>query len=69
MTGALSATDWNIFNSKIQLTSLSATGGISYDSGTGLFGDILVFTGGLIRADNTISIDMLDGSMFTGLLM
>jgi hypothetical protein len=36
-TGAISSTDWNTFNNKINLTSLSATGGIVYNSGTGLF--------------------------------
>jgi hypothetical protein len=36
-TGALSVTDWNTFNNKINLTSLSATGGIVYNSGNGLF--------------------------------
>lgn len=37
-TGALSASDWNTFNNKIDFISLSATGGITYDNISGLFG-------------------------------
>jgi hypothetical protein len=41
--GALSATDWNTFNNKINLTSLSATGGIAYTPGSGVFSDLFIF--------------------------
>ena len=34
--GALSASDWNIFNNKIDLGSISATGAILYDTLTGI---------------------------------
>jgi hypothetical protein len=38
-SGWLSSLDWNTFNNKINLTSLSVTGGLlNYNSGTGLFG-------------------------------
>lgn len=38
-TGALSPTDWTIFNNKIDFISLSVTGGLlSYNSSTGEFG-------------------------------
>jgi hypothetical protein len=52
--GALSASDWNTFNSKINLTSLSATGGITYDNSTGVFTDIFTFNNGLTRSGNTV---------------
>ncbi len=35
--GALSSTNWNTFNNKINFSSLSATGGIIYNSTNGLF--------------------------------
>jgi hypothetical protein len=54
-SGWLSSTDWNTFNNKIGFTSLSATGGISYNNGSWLFNDTFVFTGGLTRIGNTIS--------------
>jgi hypothetical protein len=53
---ALSVADWIAFNNKINLTSLSATGGISYNSGTGLFSDTLTFNNGLSRVGNTIGL-------------
>ena len=35
--GALSASDWDSFNNKLDFTSLSATGLIVYDNLTGVF--------------------------------
>ncbi len=43
--GALSSADWNTFNNKLDLTSLSALGGISYNNTTGQFTDALTFNG------------------------
>jgi ACT domain-containing protein len=58
--GALSSTDWNTFNAKINLTSLSGSTGISYNSTTGVFSDILSFNNGLSRVGNTIG--LINGS-------
>ena len=74
--GSLSSADWNLFNSKINLTSLSATGLLSYNSATGLFswtgtttniaeGTNLYFTDS--RAQNALSgiISTVNGNIAT----
>lgn len=64
--GALSNTDWNTFNNKINLTSLSATGGIGYNSTTGQFSDLLSFTDGVVRSGNTVRISGMTGGQLSG---
>jgi Chaperone of endosialidase len=51
---------------KIGLTSLSATGGISYNSGTGLFSDLFTFSNGLTRIGNSIGISSVTGAQLSG---
>lgn len=74
--GALSAADWNTFNDKIELTSLSGAGFILYDNLTGLItwsgsttditeGTNLYFTNS--RAQDALSgtVDTLSGRITT----
>jgi hypothetical protein len=65
-SGWLSSTDWNTFNNKLSLTSLSATGGISYNNTTGLFSDLFTFTNGLTRTGNSIGISSVTGAQLSG---
>ena len=52
----MSSSDWNIFNNKIDLTSLSGTGGIAYNNSTVVFSDLLTFTDGLVRVGNNVGL-------------
>lgn len=60
LSGNLNITNSNLLSlsgvvaTKISLTALSATGGISYNNITGEFGDLFSFNSGLSRVGNTI---------------
>ncbi|HVX90324.1 MAG TPA: tail fiber domain-containing protein [Candidatus Paceibacterota bacterium] len=63
--GYLSSSDWNLFNNKISSTSLSASGPLSYNGGTGVFS--LSFDSTLQNSGGNLGLNLGNANTWTAL--